>query len=109
MERNKIQLARLQSTTGKIEKNYPYFLPINDSNYVPIKKENMSFKKINLTKDWIHRRVNLENSYDLTTKSGYLSMYCKQPTIKERTGYNFIGIKQKETNFETSTTMQFRP
>ena len=36
-------------------------------------------------------------------------MYCKEPTIKERTAYNFIGIKQKETNFEVSTTMRFKP
>ena len=36
-------------------------------------------------------------------------MYCLPDTIKERSPYNFIGIKQKETHFETSTTMQFNP
>ena len=36
-------------------------------------------------------------------------MYCLPDTIKERSQYNFIGIKQKETHFETSTTMQFNP
>ena len=95
-------------STGKIEKNYSYFLPIKDSIYVPIPRE-YEFQENYLTKNWIHRRVPLDNSYDLTTNSGYLTMYCKEPTIKERTGYNFIGIKQKETNFEVSTTMRFDP
>ena len=36
-------------------------------------------------------------------------MYNTQDTINERSQYNFIGIKQKETHFETSTTMQFNP
>ena len=94
--------------TGKIEKNYPYFLPINDSNFIPVAEE-YEFQENYLSKDWTHRRVPLENSFELTTNSGYLTMYCKEPTIKERTGYNFIGIKQKETNFEVSTTMRFKP
>ena len=94
--------------TGKIEKNYSYFLPIKDSNYVPTPRE-YEFQENYLTKNWTHRRVPLDNSYDLTTNSGYLTMYCKEPTIQERTAYNFIGIKQKETNFEVSTTMRFKP
>jgi alpha-N-arabinofuranosidase len=36
-------------------------------------------------------------------------MYCKEPTIQGRRAYNFIGIKQKETNFEASTIMRFKP
>ena len=94
--------------SGKIEKQYPYFLPINDATYEPIKNE-YEFQENKLTLNWIHRRVNLENSYSLNTKPGYLSMYCLPDTIKERSPYNFIGIKQKETHFETSTTMQFNP
>lgn len=94
--------------TGKIEKQYPYFLPINDSTYEPTKKE-YEFQENTLPLNWIHRRVPLENSYSLNTKTGYLSMYCLPDTIKERSPYNFIGIKQKETHFETSTTMQFNP
>ena len=94
--------------TGKIEKQYPYFLPINDSTYKPIKKE-YEFQENTLPLNWIHRRLNLENSYSLNTKQGYLSMYCLPDTINERSQYNFIGIKQKETHFETSTTMQFNP
>ena len=94
--------------TGKIEKQYPYFLPINDSTYEPTKKE-YEFQENTLPLNWIHRRVNLENSYNLNTKTGYLSMYCLPDTIKERSPYNFIGIKQNETHFETSTTMQFNP
>jgi len=95
-------------STGKIEKSYSYFLPIKDSNYVPTQRE-YEFQENYLTKNWTHRRVPLDNSYDLTTNSGYLTMYCKEPTIQERTAYNFIGVKQKETHFETSTTMQFKP
>ena len=94
--------------TGKIEKQYPYFLPINDATYEPIKNE-YEFQENTLPLNWIHRRVNLENSFSLNTKPGYLSMYCLPNTIKERSPYNFIGIKQKETHLETSTTMQFNP
>ena len=83
---------------GKIEKNYSYFLPIQDSNYVPTQSE-YEFQENYLTKDWTHRRVPLDNCYDLTSNSGYLTMYCKEPIIQERTAYNFTGVKQKETNF----------
>ena len=94
--------------TRKIEKKYPYFLPVNDSSYNPVAEEYEFYENF-LSKDWTHRRVPLDNSYDLITNSGYLTMYCKEPTIKERTAYNFVGIKQKETNFEVSTTMRFDP
>ena len=94
--------------TGKIEKQYPYFLPINDSTYEPTKQV-YEFQENTLPLNWIHRRVPYKNSYSLNTKAGYLSMYCLADTIKERSPYNFTGVKQKETHFETSTTMQFKP
>ena len=95
-------------STGKIEKKYPYFLPINDATYEPTKQV-FEYQENTLTLNWIHRRVPSKNSYSLNTKAGYLSMHCLPDTIKERSPYNFIGVKQKETHFETSTTMQFKP
>ena len=94
--------------SGKIEKKYPNFLALNDSKFT-IKTEEYNFNENYLSNDWIHRRVPLKNSYDLTTKNGNLTMFCKEPTIKDRTAYNFIGVKQKESNFEVFTTMKFKP
>ena len=56
-----------------------------------------------------YRRVKKENSYDLNAQNGYLHLNCLKESIGDRKRYNFTGIKQRETNFELVTIMQFNP
>jgi alpha-N-arabinofuranosidase len=94
--------------TFEIQKKQPYFLPINDLKYEP---PTLAYEFYNnkLDINWVHRKEKLENSYDLITENGFLKMNYLSEVINENTGYNFIGLKQKENNFELSTTMVFNP
>ena len=58
---------------------------------------------------WTYRRVKKENSYNLNAQNGYLYLKCLKESIGDRKRYNFTGIKQRETNFEMVTIMQFNP
>ena len=94
--------------TFEIQKKQAYFLPINDLKYEP---PTLAYEFYNnkLDINWVHRKEKLENSYNLMTENGFLKMNCLSAIINENTGYNFIGLKQKENNFEVSTTMVFNP
>ena len=56
---------------------------------------------------WTSRRVYKENAIDLNLQPGFLRMKYLPQTIGERKAYNFIGIKQQESQFELVTSMQF--
>jgi alpha-N-arabinofuranosidase len=92
----------------EIQKKQSYFLPINDLEYKPptLKYE---FYNNKLDINWVHRKEKLANSYDLITENGFLKMNYLSEVINHNTGYNFIGLKQRENNFEVSTTMVFNP
>jgi len=94
--------------TFEIQKKQAYFLPINDLEYEP-PTLSYEFYDNKLDINWVHRKEKLENSYDLITENGFVKMNCLSPVINKNTGYNFIGLKQKENNFEVSTTMIFNP
>jgi len=92
----------------EIQKKQSYFLPINDLEYKPptLKYE---FYNNKLDINWVHRKEKLADSYDLITENGFLKMNYLSEVINHNTGYNFIGLKQRENNFEVSTTMVFNP
>jgi len=92
----------------EIQKKQSYFLPINDLEYKPPSFK-YEFYNNKLDINWVHRKEKLENSYDLITENGFLKMNYLSEFINHNTGYNFIGLKQRENNFEVSTTMVFNP
>jgi xylan 1,4-beta-xylosidase len=92
----------------EIQKKQSYFLPINDLKYKPLSLK-YEFYNNKLDINWVHRKEKLANSYDLITENGFLKMNYLSEVINNNTGYNFIGLKQRENNFEVSTTMVFNP
>jgi alpha-N-arabinofuranosidase len=92
----------------EIQKKQSYFLPINDLKYKPLSLK-YEFYNNKLDINWVHRKEKLENSYDLITENGFLKMNYLSEVINKNTGYNFIGLKQRENNFEVSTTIVFNP
>ena len=93
--------------TGKLEQSQPYPLPRN-TKYNDTYFED-DFNQKNLDLQWTSRRVAPENAIDLKLQPGFLRMKYIPETIGERKAYNFLGIKQQESEFELVTAMQFSP
>ena len=67
------------------------------------------FDKSNLSLEWNFRRVPLPNSHSLKANTGYLRVYASPNVIKERGRSNFIGFRQKETDFYYEAKINFQP
>jgi alpha-N-arabinofuranosidase len=94
-------------STGKVERYNP--LPFEDK----LQNYNYSFmddfNTQNLSPEWNFRRVPLPNTFSITDKSGFLRLYLKPETFKLRGRSSLMGIRQKESDFEFSTKMNFNP
>ena len=91
--------------TGKLEQNQPYPL-VRDNKYNKAYFQD-DFNNNDLGMHWTSRRVPKENAIDLNLQPGFLRMKYLPQTIGERKVYNFIGVKQQESQFELVTSMQF--
>ena len=67
------------------------------------------FNKTNLGLAWNHRRVPMQNMFDLVSNPGFLRVYTNPNKLQERKRANFIGIKQTESDFSFETKMTFSP
>ena len=67
------------------------------------------FNKTNLGLAWNHRRVPMQNMFDLVSNPGFLRVYTNPNKLQERKRANFIGIKQTESDFSFETIMTFSP
>lgn len=59
--------------------------------------------------EWNFRRVPQPQTYSLSEKEGFLRLYLKPETFKLRSRYSLMGIRQKESDFEYSAKMIFKP
>tara|TARA_B100000513_G_scaffold193654_1_gene121320 strand:- start:641 stop:2320 length:1680 start_codon:yes stop_codon:yes gene_type:complete len=91
--------------TGKLEQNQPYPLARNTKYNNAYFQDD--FNNDELGMHWTSRRVPKENAIDLNLQPGFLRMKYLPQTIVERKAYNFLGIKQQESQFELVTSMQF--
>ena len=91
--------------TGKLEQNQPYPLARNTKYNNAYFQDD--FNNDELGMHWTSRRVPKENARDLNLQPGFLRMKYLPQTIVERKAYNFLGIKQQESQFELVTSMQF--
>lgn len=69
--------------------------------------DNFDSKKLNL--EWNFIRAPYEYPYSLTARNGYLRLYAKPEVIKVGGIFSWMGILQKETEFEYSVSMNFNP
>ena len=93
--------------TGKVER------------YTPVPFDNLSqhfndafsdnFDAENLDLEWNFRRVPQPNTYDLKTNKGNLRLFLQPAVFKLRGRYSLMGIRQKESDFEYMTKMNFTP
>ena len=93
--------------SGKILKNNPVIFSETIQN-----KETFfvdDFNDTNLGLAWNHRRVPLQNMFDLVSNPGSLRVYTSPNELQERIRTNFIGIKQTESDFSFEAKMTFSP
>jgi len=67
------------------------------------------FSSNSLDLHWNFRRVPRENTYLLDSKNNKLKLNLSPETFKLRGQYSLMGFRQKETEFEYSAHMSFRP
>lgn len=58
---------------------------------------------------WVFLRNPSENLYSLTEKEGCLRLYLKEQSLKDLDNPAYIGIRQKDYNYVTTTMMEFKP
>ena len=93
--------------TGKVERNTS--IPFLD------KKKNINysfyddFTSSKLDLQWNFRRVPRENAYELNSKNKTLKLNLSPESFELRSQYNLMGFRQKETEFEYSSSMNFKP
>ena len=93
--------------TGKVERYNPLVFPDKPQIYSDVFEDNFDSEKLNL--EWNFRRVPQTNTYSLAAKKGVLRLNLKPEVFELRGQYSLMGIRQKESDFEFSTQMNFAP
>ena len=93
--------------TGKVERNtsIPFLEKKQNINYSFY--DDFTSSKLNL--QWNFRRVPRENTYELNSKNKTLKLNLSPESFELRSQYNLMGFRQKETEFEYSSSMNFKP
>ena len=93
--------------TGKVERNtaIPFFIKKQNIDYSFF--DDFDSEKLDL--QWNFRRVPKENTYNLNSKNKTLKLNLNPEIFKLRGQYNLMGFRQKETEFDYSANMSFKP
>jgi xylan 1,4-beta-xylosidase len=93
--------------TGKVERNtsIPFLEKKQNINYSFY--DDFTSSKLDL--QWNFRRVPRENTYELNSKNKTLKLNLSPESFELRSQYNLVGFRQKETEFEYSSSMNFKP
>lgn len=93
--------------TGKIERfttlPFKQTPQINDNSFFD------DFSSVDLNLQWNFRRVPRNNTYYLNQKTKKLKLNLSPEVFKKRGQYSLMGFRQKETEFEYSANMYFKP
>lgn len=93
--------------TGKIERYNPLVFPNKPQIYSDAFEDNFDSEKLHL--EWNFRRVPQPKTYSLIAKKGVLRLNLKPEVFERRGQYSLMGIRQKESDFEFSSQMNFFP
>ena len=93
--------------TGKIERFTP--VPFIEKKQYVNNSFYDDFSSNTLDLQWNFRRVPRKNTYVLDSKNKKLKLNLSPETFKLRGQYSLMGFRQKETEFEYSASMNFKP
>lgn len=68
-----------------------------------------SFTPTSLREEWAFRRGPRDEHYSLTARRGALRLYTIPAQIELRAGYNALGIRQTQADFEWTVSLNFNP
>lgn len=93
--------------TGRVER--VNLLPFTGSGKMPAIEFVDTFDIPALRPEWNSRRAPLPNSHSFRARPGTLRLFALPEVICERGRYNFLGIRQQESNFTFEAGMAFSP
>ena len=93
--------------TGRVEPINP--LPFANRPQINRGTFEDSFTPTALRKEWTFRRGPRDTHYSLTARRGALRLYTTPEKIAPRTGYNTVGIRQTQEDFEWTAALHFNP
>ncbi len=93
--------------TGRVERHTPLPFPSKPQYQNISFTDNFDASSLNL--EWNFRRVPRPGVYSLTDRKGFLRINAHPDNIKERTSCSLLGVRQKESDFEYSISMDFSP
>lgn len=93
--------------TGRVERLTPLPYADREQYYNDAFHDNFDARTLDL--EWNFRRCPKPDTYSLAAREGYLRLYLSPEKIDYRKQYHFMGILQKETNFEYAVSMDFTP
>ena len=93
--------------TGKVERINP--IPFKQTQQYLDDAFNDNFNGSKLNLEWNFRRVPKANTFSLSARTGYLRLYAKPEIIENRGQASLMGFRQRESDFQYSTSIHFRP
>lgn len=93
--------------TGRIELQFP--LPFAEKPQRPITGFLDEFDAGQLNPEWNFRRTPTHAFHSLLARPGMLRLELQPGAISEKAQYSFVGIRQKDFEFEVTTKMLFSP
>lgn len=103
----------------QIKYEWPVIAPISGKverlNSVPFDKSSQvydtsfsdNFDSEDLHLEWNFRRVPLPETYSLSKRNGFLRLFASSNTITNRGRTSLLGVRQKESDFEYTTRLNF--
>ena len=93
--------------TGRVELHYP--VPFADTSQQEFGKLVDDFDEPTLGLEWNFRRAPTQVFHSLTDNEGSLRLYLQPGAVGEREQYSFVGLRQRQFEFEATTKMTFSP
>ena len=93
--------------TGRVELHYP--MPFAGTTQRRSDGFVDDFDNPELGLEWNFRRAPRQDFYSLTDNEGSLRMYLQSSAIAEREHYSFVGVRQRQFEFDAAAEMTFVP
>jgi len=93
--------------SGKVELHYP--MPFAGTRQEPLAPFVDDFTETVLRNEWTFRRSQSKPFHSLSASPGALRLQLQAGAIAEKAQYSFVGIRQRQFEFEASTLLGFAP
>lgn len=103
----KLTFPVFSPSTGRVELHFP--LPFAGTGQQLTTDFNDDFESDELGLEWNFRRTPVRDFWNLADNPGSLRVYLQPGAVAEKEQYSFVGIRQRDFEFEATTRMSFSP